>query len=84
MTYIMKQYFNTPITSLNDAHAFFDNLAADRVLFHPEDSPESIVDGFGLALFTPDECAALKQRIVEVYSFDADPCAYCLTLAGDA
>lgn len=78
----MKTYFKKPITSLNDAHAFFDSLAIDRVLFHPEDNPEDIVDGFGLALFTPEECAELNQRIVEVYSFDADPCAYCLTLAG--
>ena len=79
----MKNYFNKSITSLKDAHSFFDNLAADRVLFHPEDSPESIVDGFGLALFTPDECAELKQRIVEVYLFDANPCSYCLSLLGD-
>ena len=80
----MKTYFEKPITSLNDARIFFDNLAADRVLFHPEDSPESIVDGFGLALFTPEECDALNQRIAEVYLFDVDPCAYCLTLASDA
>ena len=80
----MKTYFTKPIASLNDAHAFFDNLAADRVLFHPEDSPDSIVDAFGLALFTPDECIALKLRINEVYLFDADPCAYCLTLAENA
>ena len=76
----MKTYFQKPITSLNDAHAFFDSLAIDRVLFHPEDRPESIVDGFGLALFTQEECDALNQRIAEVYTFDADPCAYCLTL----
>jgi len=79
----MKTYFEKPITSLNDAHVFFDNLAVDRVLFHPEDSPESIVDGFGLALFTPQECVALKQRISEVYLFDSDPCEYCLTLASN-
>jgi hypothetical protein len=80
----MKTYFIKPIESLNDAHAFFDNLTADRVLFHPEDNPEFIVDAFGLALFTPDECVELKKRIDEVYQFDADPCAYCLTLAGYA
>lgn len=74
----MKTYYTKIIASLNDAHAFFDNLANDRLLFYPEDSPESILDGFGLALFTSEECAALKQRITEVYLFDADPCAYVM------
>lgn len=80
----MKPYFTDPINSLEEAHAFFDKLNSDGLLFHPEDSPESIVDGDGNPLFTPDECTLLEQRIAEVYLFDEDPCAYCLTLGDDA
>lgn len=80
----MKPYFTNPINSLEEAHAFFDKLNRDGLLFHPEDSPESIVDIYGIHLFTPDECTLLEQRIAEVYLFDADPCTYCLTLGDDA
>ena len=75
----MKNYFTAPITSLAEAHAFFDQLHADGLLFHPEDAPESVVDAFGLALFTSDECDVLELRLLEVSLFDEDPCEYCMT-----
>jgi len=74
-------YFHTAIDSLEGAHAFLEALRDDGLLFHPEDSPDTIVDHFGLRLFTDEEAALAKQRISEVYRFDQDPCAYCLALA---
>lgn len=76
----MKQYFLTPITSLAGAHAFLSALSNDGLLFHPEDRPEDVVNHAGAPLFDAAECLALNARISEVYLFDADPCAYCLTL----
>ncbi len=76
----MKPYFKTPITSKAGAHAFFDQLNADGLLFHPEDSPESIVGADGGPLFTPAECVEMRRRIQEVYEFDDDPCGHCLDL----
>lgn len=72
----MKALFTTPVRSLEDAHAFFRALHAENLLFHPEDPPESIVDSFGLNLFSAEESALLAQRLAEVYTFDADPCKF--------
>ena len=75
--------FSKPITSLQAAHEFFDRLAAEGLLFHPEDSPDSIVDSTGELLFTPEEAALIEERIAEVHEYDADPCAYCVRLNDD-
>lgn len=75
----MKNYFTAPITSLAEAHAFFDQLHADGLLFHPEDAPESVVDAAGNPLFTQAESDVLELRLVEVSLFDEDPCEYCMS-----
>lgn len=78
----MKPYFTTPITSLAEAGAFFTQLAADGLLFHPEDDPVTVVGSWSGPLFNADEVIALRERIEEVYTFDPDPCAFCNTLDG--
>jgi hypothetical protein len=80
----MKAYFTQPIKSKDDAYRFFDQLYRDGLLFHPEDSPDSIVGPDSMPLFTTEECIHLTYRIAEVYQFDLDPCAYCLGLSGSA
>lgn len=73
-------FFRVPVTSLQQAHKFFDSLFEAGLLFHPDDSPESVVDGFGLRLFSDMEVDVLEQRIAEISQFDADPAEYCLGL----
>ena len=74
----MKQ----PITSEADAQSFFKELQREGKLFHPEDSPDSVVDRHGNALFNLEEVILLRQRIDEVYAVMADPCDYILTMDG--
>lgn len=68
------------IRSLEQAHQFLRDLFDMGLLFHPEDSPDSVTDPFGAQLFTDDEAELLAQRIGEVYLHDTNPCAFCLTL----
>jgi hypothetical protein len=75
-------FFAVPVTSLEQAHAFLRSLFDAGLLFHPEDAPSDIVDGFGIPLFSDEESTLLEQRIAEIYTFDADPCGFCLTLQG--
>lgn len=72
----MKQ----PITSEADARGFFKELQREGKLFHPEDSPDSVVDRHGNALFSPQEVILLRQRMDEVYAVMDDPCDYILTM----
>lgn len=72
----MKALFTTPIKSLEEAHAFFRALVEEHLLFHPEDSPDTIVDGFGRRLFNAEEATLLAARIAEVYEVDPDPCKF--------
>lgn len=79
----MKPYLKEPITNLDQAHRFFDQLWRDGLLFHPEDDPALILaPGGSVYLFTMSEATELTNRIAEVYRFDLNPCAYCLGLLG--
>ena len=79
----MKPYFTEPITDIDQAYAFFYKLWADGLLFHPEDDPRSIWNSRdGGYLFNDAEVEVLRQRIMETYQLDFDPCAYCLGLSG--
>ena len=73
-----RSYFATPIESREEAHAFLRQLDAEGLLFHPEDSPSSIVDDQGRSLFEKPEADLLVLRMNEVYAFDNDPCAFIL------
>lgn len=74
----MKPYFTAPIKTLKEAHAFFDALYKDDLLFHPEVSPSEVIDAAYKPIFTADEARELTQRIAEVYKVDEDPCMYIL------
>lgn len=76
----MKPYFLDPIKSFADAEGFFFCLYQDGLLFHPEDDPSIVVDGFGFLLFTDPEALILRQRIDEAYGFMDDPCHFILDL----
>jgi hypothetical protein len=76
----MKQYFLEPIKTVEEAHEFFKSLDRDGLLFHPEDSPASIVKVLtGEPTFT-DEVRLLAYRIEEVYVVDQAPCEFILSL----
>ena len=52
---------------------WFDEMARIGLLFHPEDSPEDIVDiRHGNPLFTPAEIKVLKKTLQKIYSTDVD------------
>lgn len=63
--------FSTPLTTLDAAQAFIRDLHANDMMFHFEDSPETIINGnTGRALFTAAEAAQIRARMVDLYSFD--------------
>jgi hypothetical protein len=75
MAYREKQMqtvdFTTPITTLDQAKAWIAALYAADMMFHFEDSPDSIVKGAtGEALFTADEAGAVSERVAELYALD--------------
>lgn len=74
----MKDYFKTPITSLDEAHAHLRRLHEDGLLYHPDDSAATIVKQDGGFLFDNVEVMYLNQRMAEVFSFDPDPCAFII------
>lgn len=77
----MNPLFTTPITSANDAEAWFFDMDQQGLVFHPEDDPSSIVRNIdGVRLFTDDEAAALRDRIDECYMYLDDPCATALAI----
>ena len=63
--------FSTPITTIEEAKAFIENLNAADMLFHFEDSPETIISGkTGVELFTAEECPMVRVRVGELYDLD--------------
>lgn len=76
----MKTYFTEPITNLDAAQGFYHKLHSDGLLFHPEDSAETIIGGNDQPLFNAAEATMLNARVAETYGFIPDPCAFCLGL----
>lgn len=72
---ITPVYFFVPIKSIENAYAFMRALHADGLLFHPDDRPDTIIDGNGHALFTAAEAVLLTARMDEVFQYDPDPYA---------
>lgn len=73
----MNPVFTTPITSELEAQAFFKSLAAEKLLFHPEDDPASVIDShLGICLFHAGEIEHLRLRVAEAYQFMLDPCEF--------
>ncbi len=77
----MPIYMTTAIQSQADAESFLFQLDQDGLLFHPDDDPASIIGADGKPTFTPAQADTVRQRMVEVFQYLDDPCAYALALS---
>ncbi len=68
-------FFKVPIETEEDMVMFFDSLNNSKLLYHPEDSPYTVMSSEG-RVFTNEECEYLEKRIKEVYDVCNDPCKY--------
>lgn len=63
--------FVTPLTTVEAGKAWIESLHAADMMFHFEDSPETIISGAtGGDLFTPEQCPLVRKRVAELYSMD--------------
>lgn len=77
----MLELFTRKVESIELAQQLLQELIAENLFFHPEDAPSSIIDScFGTPLFTYKEAILLNQRMLEVYDYLQDPCAYAMEL----
>lgn len=74
-----------PVNNVDDARRFLAALHAHDLLFHLDDSPESIVGmENNYPVFTPAEAVHVRSRRDEIFQLpDFDPHAYCLALIGE-
>jgi hypothetical protein len=73
--------YSTPIASTADAEGFLFQLVQHGRDFHPEDNAHDIINGAtGQPLFTAADADLINERMEEVHTFIADPCAYLLDL----
>lgn len=79
--------FSTPITTIDAAKTFIESLHAADMMFHFEDSPETIISGAtGDMLFTGEEAEQVTERVAELYALDWSvvgeecPIGYALTI----
>jgi len=84
--------FTTPITTIEQAKTFIENLHAADMLFHFEDSPSEIgnrVNGEWVSLWTAEEAELVSQRRDELYELDWSvaghecPIGYALEVMGE-
>ena len=84
-----KPDFTTPLTTIDQAKAWIEALVAADMLFHFEDSPETIgnmVSGEWVDLFTKTEAKQVRKRVAELYAMDWSvvgeecPIGYALTI----
>jgi hypothetical protein len=78
-----------PIASEEQAKTWIEELHAQGLMFHFDDSPETVgryVDGEWIDLFTPEQCAIVRARLDEVYGFEFEgfdcPIGYALHVMG--
>jgi hypothetical protein len=74
-----------PVTSEDEAKAWITELHAQGLMFHFDDSPETVgtfVGGQWRDLFTPEQCVIIRARLDEVYHFEFEgydcPIGYAL------
>ena len=73
--------YTIPIQSASDAKGFLFQLVQHGRAFHPEDNAHDIINGAtGQPLFTAADADLINDRMGEVHTFMADPCAYLLDL----
>lgn len=67
ITELMRQ----PIADLDGGKAFCNDLIANDMVFHFEDSPETIVKGLsGKRLFSNAEAKVMRERVAELYALE--------------
>ena len=72
--------FTTLICDLESAKEFYRQMESQGLLFHPEDSPENVINPEGAYLFNEVESEHVKKRVDETYLFIRDPCEFILHL----
>lgn len=62
-------YMRAPIVSREGAEMFIRALYADGLLFHFDDSPETIINVHsGAPIFTPTQCDLVRARVAEMFA----------------
>lgn len=70
---IAAELYTTEITNIDEAKAFIQALHEGGMMFHFEDSPETIgnmVDGQWVRLFTDEEADDMAERVEELYALE--------------
>lgn len=68
-----KPDFTTPLATIEQGKKFIEALHAADLMFHFEDSPETIGnmrDGEWVMCFTDTEAKQLRARVAELYAMD--------------
>jgi len=69
-----------PVTSADEARAYLLALDAAGYAYHCDDPAGDIIrTATGLPLFTPKQATLADARMVEVFRYLDDPCAFLLT-----
>lgn len=82
--------FAEPIRTRAEGESFIRDLSAAGLLFHFEDSPETVGNlgpgGEWIPTFEPGECAAVAARVADLYALDwgpySCPCGFALRVMG--
>ena len=74
----LNPLYTKKITNREEAESFYRGLSELGKMFHPEDSPETIINiGSGKQIFAAAESKAVRERVCETYQFlNDDPCAF--------
>lgn len=87
--------FVTPIANIDQGKAWIEALHAANLMFHFEDSPETIFNySAGYAVnhgrtFTDEQCPLIRNRVAELYDLDWSvtghecPIGYALEVMGE-
>lgn len=72
----LPRELTSPIETLDDGKRWITSLAVAGLLFHFEDSPDSIVTGIdGKPLFDPDDVPLIERQVAALYRLDwGDSC----------
>lgn len=68
---VLSDLLLAPVTSLDEGKAWIAELTRLDLMFHFEDSPDTIIRGAtGAPLFTDPEAAIVAARVAELYELD--------------
>ena len=73
----MKSILPNDITSVEDVKNFFEELAKNDELFHPEDPADGIyLLGSEERMFSEEEAHKIDSLIIQCYAHTEHPCQY--------